>query len=115
MHTGIMEALNQKIEKFSPTLNRQSIYTQRSRLSRIPINLMIHVVRFAWKREIGKKAKIMRRVAFPQELDVLDLCTDDLREKLTPVNKRLKEIENLMLLNKTREQRCTGTCYTTTA
>ncbi|KAL5479043.1 UBP6 [Sanghuangporus weigelae] len=93
MHTGIMDALDQKIEKFSPTLNRQAVYSQQSRLSRIPVNLMVHMVRFAWKRDIGKKAKIMRRVAFPQELDVLNLCTDQLREKLTPVNKRLKEIE----------------------
>ncbi|KAL5520259.1 hypothetical protein ACEPAG_9472 [Sanghuangporus baumii] len=93
MHTGIMDALDQKIEKFSPTLNRQAVYNQQSRLSRIPANLMVHMVRFAWKRDIGKKAKIMRRVAFPQELDVLNLCTDQLRDKLTPVNKRLKEIE----------------------
>ncbi|OCB92222.1 cysteine proteinase [Sanghuangporus baumii] len=93
MHTGIMDALDQKIEKISPTLNCQAVYTQQSRLSRIPVNLMVHMVRFAWKRDIGKKAKIMRRVAFPQELDVLNLCTDQLRDKLTPVNKRLKEIE----------------------
>ena len=92
-HTGIMDALDQKIEKFSSTLNCQAVYTQHSRLSRIPVNLVVHMVRFAWKRDIGKKAKIMRRVAFPPELDVLDLCTDELRDKLTPVNKRLKEIE----------------------
>ncbi|EJD05216.1 cysteine proteinase [Fomitiporia mediterranea MF3/22] len=93
MHTGIMDALDQKIEKNSPSLGRQAVYTQHSRFSRIPVNLMVHMVRFAWKRDIAKKAKIMRRVAFPQELDVLDLCTVELREKLTPVNKRLKEIE----------------------
>lgn len=69
------------------------------------------MVRFAWKRDIGKKAKIMvrmnrgailsvypnelhqRKVKFPLELDVLDLCTDELRQKLLPVNVRLKEIE----------------------
>ena len=88
-----MASLDQKIEKFSPTLNRQAMYTQKSRLSRIPTNLTVHMVRFAWKREIGKKAKIMRRVAFPQELDVLDLCTEELRKKLQPVNKRLQELE----------------------
>ena len=54
-----MASLDQKIEKFSPTLNRQAVYTQKSRLSRIPTNLTVHMVRFAWKRDIGKKAKIM--------------------------------------------------------
>ena len=50
------------------------------------------MVRFAWKRDIGKKAKIMRRVKFPLEFDVLDLCTDELKEKPRPVNTRLKEV-----------------------
>ncbi|TDL26917.1 cysteine proteinase [Rickenella mellea] len=93
MHTGIMDALNQKIEKNSPSLGRQAVYTQKSRLSRIPINLAVHVVRFAWKREINKKAKIMRKVKFPVELDVLDLVTDDLKAKLLPVNTKLKTFE----------------------
>ncbi|KAI5118721.1 hypothetical protein M0805_004519 [Coniferiporia weirii] len=92
MHSGILEALNQKIEKTSPSLGREAIYTQRSRLSRIPANLTVHMVRFAWKRDIGKKAKIMRKVKFPLEFDVLDLCTDELKQKLLPVNTRLKEI-----------------------
>lgn len=51
------------------------------------------MVRFAWKRDIGKKAKIMRRVKFPLEFDVLDLCTDELKQKLQPVNVKLKEFE----------------------
>ena len=81
------------MEKTSPSLGRNAKYTESSRISRLPANLTVHMVRFAWKREIGKKAKIMRRVAFPQELDVLDLCTPELRERLLPANKLLKDIE----------------------
>ncbi|KAH8105719.1 cysteine proteinase [Phellopilus nigrolimitatus] len=92
MHSGILDALNQKIEKTSSSLGRTAVYTQRSRLSRIPANLTVHMVRFAWKRDIGKKAKIMRKVKFPLEFDALDLCTDELKQKLLPVNARLKEI-----------------------
>ncbi|THH05676.1 hypothetical protein EW145_g4618 [Phellinidium pouzarii] len=92
MHTGILEALDQKIEKTSPSLGREAVYTQRSRLSRIPVNLTIHMVRFAWKKDIRQKAKIMRKVKFPLEFDALDLCTDELKQKLLPVNTRLKEI-----------------------
>jgi ubiquitin carboxyl-terminal hydrolase 14 len=34
-----------------------------------------------------------RRVKFPLEFDVLDLCTDELRQKLLPINTKLKEFE----------------------
>jgi len=53
----------------------------------------VHMVRFAWREDIGKKAKIMRKVKFPQEFDALDLATDELRAKLLPASRRLKEIE----------------------
>jgi len=51
------------------------------------------MVRFAWREDIGKKAKIMRKVKFPQEFDALDLATDELRAKLLPASRRLKELE----------------------
>jgi len=94
MHSGILDAFDQTIEKTSHSLGRQAIYSRRSRLSRIPVNLTVHMVRFAWKREINQKAKIMRKVKFPLEFDVLDLCTDELKAKITPLNKRLREIEH---------------------
>ncbi|EIM84385.1 cysteine proteinase [Stereum hirsutum FP-91666 SS1] len=93
MHTGIMDALDQKIEKRSPTLNREAVYSQKSRLARLPAYLAVHMVRFAWRRDINKKAKIMRKVKFPTEFDALDLATDELKTKLLPASRRLKEIE----------------------
>lgn len=76
MHTGIMDvsvsphhdgrqpdprpqSLNSKLTKNSPSLGRDATYTQTSRLSRIPSYLTLHMVRFAWRRDIGKKAKIL--------------------------------------------------------
>lgn len=75
MHTGIkdvcsflclgwsllthMQAMNSQLEKNSPSLGRQAVYSQTSRLSRLPSYLTVHMVRFAWRRDIGKKAKIM--------------------------------------------------------
>ncbi|KAI0693106.1 hypothetical protein C8T65DRAFT_761292, partial [Cerioporus squamosus] len=75
MQQGIMEALDGKVEKQSPTLGREAVYTSTQRLARLPAYLTVHMVRFAWKRDIGKKAKIM------------------LREKLLPVSRKLKEFE----------------------
>lgn len=34
-----------------------------------------------------------RKVKFPQEFDALDLATDELREKLLPASRKLKDIE----------------------
>ncbi|KAJ8592221.1 cysteine proteinase [Rhizopogon salebrosus TDB-379] len=93
MHTGIMDALNSQLEKTSPSLGRQAVYSQTSRLSRLPSYLTVHMVRFAWRRDIGKKAKIMRKVKFATEFDALDIVTDELKSKLAPVSSRLKAIE----------------------
>jgi ubiquitin carboxyl-terminal hydrolase 14 len=93
LHTGISESLNQKIEKQSSTLDRSAVYSEESRLSRVPTYLTVHMVRFYWRQEIRKKAKIMRKVKFPFELDVLDIVTDELKAKLWPLNRKLKEIE----------------------
>ena len=53
------QALDGEIEKQSPSLGREAVYTSTQRLTRLPSYLTVHMVRFAWKRDIGKKAKIM--------------------------------------------------------
>ncbi|KAF8487156.1 hypothetical protein DFH94DRAFT_703508 [Russula ochroleuca] len=93
MVSGIIEALNQTLVKHSPTLGREATYNSHSRLSRLPSYLAIHMVRFTWRRDINKKAKIMRKVKFPSELDALDIVTDELREKIQPVARKRIEIE----------------------
>jgi ubiquitin carboxyl-terminal hydrolase 14 len=50
-------------------------------------------VRFFWKRDSQKKAKIMRKVTFPLELDVVEFCTPELRSMLVPVRDRVREIQ----------------------
>nr|XP_031861864.1 uncharacterized protein CI109_002693 [Kwoniella shandongensis]KAA5528936.1 hypothetical protein CI109_002693 [Kwoniella shandongensis] len=68
--SGILDSLNQEIEKTSPSLNRMAQYSQ----------------------DIQKKAKIMRKVKFPLQLDVSELVTDDLRRRIQPVNSAVKQI-----------------------
>ncbi|CAE6440976.1 unnamed protein product [Rhizoctonia solani] len=93
MHSGIKESLDGQIEKHSERLGRTAQYQQTSRISRLPSNLTVHMVRFYWRRDINKKAKIMRKVKFPFEFDVLDLLTDELRAKIQPATRKLLEIE----------------------
>jgi ubiquitin carboxyl-terminal hydrolase 14 len=49
-------------------------------------------VRFWWKRDINKKAKIMRKVTFPFELDATEFCSDELKQKLIPVRDTLRDL-----------------------
>ncbi|TFY64553.1 hypothetical protein EVJ58_g2535 [Rhodofomes roseus] len=93
MLQGIKDSLNQKIEKNSPTLGRDAQYTATSRLSRLPSYLTIHMVRFAWRTDIGKKTKVMRKVKFPTDFDVVDLVTDELKQKMMPLVNKYREVE----------------------
>ncbi len=92
LRDGIVAGLTEEIEKMSEALGRDAIYTKTSRISRLPKYLTVHFVRFFWKREAGKKAKIMRKVTFPSELDVVEFCTDQLRKQLIPVRDKVREI-----------------------
>ncbi|KAM0747751.1 ubiquitin C-terminal hydrolase [Meredithblackwellia eburnea MCA 4105] len=93
MISGITEGFTEQIEKTSPSLGRSAVYTATSRISRLPSYLTVNLVRFFWRREIGKKTKIMRKVKFPFDLDMIDLVTDDLKKSLLPVNEKLKEVD----------------------
>ncbi|SLM33329.1 ubiquitin c-terminal hydrolase [Lasallia pustulata] len=92
LRDGIIAALEEKIEKRSPVLDRDAVYTKKSRIARLPKYLTVHFVRFFWKREARKKAKIMRKVTFPPELDVLEFCTETLKKQLAPVRDKVREI-----------------------
>jgi ubiquitin carboxyl-terminal hydrolase 14 len=92
LRDGIVAGLSEQIEKKSEALGRDALYTKRSRISRLPKYLTVHFVRFFWKREAGKKAKIMRKVTFPSELDVVEFCTDQLKKQLIPVRDKVREI-----------------------
>ena len=111
MLTDIATGLVEKIEKNSPTLNRSAVYEKRSRISRLPYYLTTNFVRFQWKATQNTKAKILKvpryippsvqcdwwlikvqAVKFPFDLDITELCTTDLQEKLRPAKLRLKEV-----------------------
>jgi ubiquitin carboxyl-terminal hydrolase 14 len=92
LRDGILAGLEEKLEKQSPILGRDAVYTKKSKISRLPKYLTVHFVRFFWKREAQKKAKIMRKVTFPHELDVVEFCTDELKGMLVPVRDKVREV-----------------------
>ncbi|POS86272.1 hypothetical protein EPUL_005246, partial [Erysiphe pulchra] len=92
LRDGILAGLEQKLEKHSSILSRDTTYTKKSQISRLPKYLTVHFVRFFWKRESQKKVKIMRKVTFPEELDIVEFCTDELKKTLIPIRDKVREI-----------------------
>ncbi len=57
---------------------------------------MTNFVRFQWKASENVRAKILKRVKFPFDLDVSQCCTLDLQEKLAAGRNRIKELDDKM-------------------
>jgi len=93
MMSGILDSLNQQIEKHSMTLNRTAVYNEQRRIDRLPAYLTTHFVRFYWRRDIGKKTKIMRKVKFPFDLDVTPFLSDQLKAKVLPAKNKIISID----------------------
>lgn len=88
---SIAKGLEGQLEKTSQTLGRPAIYNKTSRISKLPKFLLAQFVRFFWKADTQKKAKILRPVKFPITLDMKDYCTPSCQE---PINKyREKELK----------------------
>ncbi|KAF2203857.1 cysteine proteinase [Delitschia confertaspora ATCC 74209] len=92
LRDGLLAGLKEQIEKRSEVLGRDAVYTKTSRISRLPKYLPVHFIRFDYRRSTNKKAKIMRKVTFPQELDAVEYCTDDLKKLLIPVRDKIRDI-----------------------
>ncbi|KAF5931964.1 hypothetical protein HYC85_028135 [Camellia sinensis] len=120
-----MQGLKSELEKASPSLGRSAIYIKDSRINGLPRYLTIQFVRFFWKRESNQKAKILRehaslhctpvccgmvrsspgmKVDYPLELDIYDLCSDDLRKKLEAPRRILRDEEGKKFGLKTTEK-----------
>jgi len=91
LHTGLRSRLKETITKTSPTLGRDASYTKSSLISRLPGYLTVQFVRFYYKEKEKVNAKILKDIKFPLELDVFELCTPELQEKLKPMRNKFKE------------------------
>ncbi|CCH41374.1 putative ubiquitin carboxyl-terminal hydrolase [Wickerhamomyces ciferrii] len=93
LKNGILESLNETIEKHSEKLNKNCQYDINKKISKLPSILTVQFVRFFWKRSTNKKSKILRKVQFPFQLDLADVLDDDYREEKTKIRDELRSIE----------------------
>jgi ubiquitin carboxyl-terminal hydrolase 14 len=92
LREGLETALTEQIEKNSPTQGKDIVYDRVSKISRLPKYLPIHLIRFFWRKDSKKKAKILRKVTFQHEIDLLEFCTDELKQKLIPVRDKIRDV-----------------------
>ncbi|XP_077210676.1 ubiquitin carboxyl-terminal hydrolase 6-like [Tasmannia lanceolata] len=104
LHEGLKHGLKSELEKVSPSLGRSAVYLKESCINGLPRYLTVQFVRFFWKRESNQKAKILRKVDYPLELDVFDLCSDELRSQLHSPRQILRDEENTKLGLKAKDK-----------
>lgn len=91
--SGLNENFKSELEKTSPSLDRQAKYIKESLIDRLPAYLPITFVRFFWKPAERVKAKILKKVKFPFELDLYSYCSKELQSKLEPARAKARELD----------------------
>ncbi|MGH0140604.1 UNVERIFIED_CONTAM: hypothetical protein FKN15_042967 [Acipenser sinensis] len=91
--TGLKLRLQEEITKLSPSLQRNALYIKSSRISRLPAYMTVQMVRFFYKEKESVNAKVLKDVKFPLMLDVYELCTTELQEKMVSIRSKFKEVD----------------------
>ncbi|GMM30937.1 ubiquitin-specific protease [Martiniozyma asiatica (nom. inval.)] len=93
LQDGLKQSMKETIEKNNEALGRNAQYEITKKITKLPKYLTVHFVRFFWKRETGKKAKIMRKVQFPFQLDLFDLLDESIKEEKSQMRDSIYKIE----------------------
>ncbi|CCW65809.1 unnamed protein product [Phytomonas sp. EM1] len=81
LEAGLEQAFNEQLNASNETLQREASYSKTSRISKLPEYVVVHMVRFSWKSDVQKKAKILKPITFPLTLDLFTLLTEDLKQE----------------------------------
>ncbi|KAF8386804.1 usp-14, partial [Pristionchus pacificus] len=107
IQTGLKEKMTEEIEKNSPLLGRDCKYSKKALIDRLPAYLSIQMVRFFFKQKDSVNAKILKDVKFPMTLDLFDMCTPGLQEKLRGNRDAFKAMEDAKI-EKMRQAKIEG-------
>jgi len=102
LHTGLKNRLTETITKHSPSLDKNAEYTKTMAISRLPGYMTIQMVRFHFKQKEAVNAKVLKDIKFPVMLDMFDMCSKDLQEKLRPARTEFKAYEDWLVDQATR-------------
>jgi len=97
LHTGLKNRLSENIEKQSPTLGRDAQYVKSMAITRLPGYITIQMVRFHFKQKEAVNAKVLKDVKFPVMLDMFEMCSKKLQDRLVPRRTQFKEYEDWLV------------------
>eukprot|EP01063_Lacrimia_lanifica_P004754 TRINITY_DN12703_c0_g2_i1.p1 TRINITY_DN12703_c0_g2~~TRINITY_DN12703_c0_g2_i1.p1 ORF type:complete len:495 (+),score=274.39 TRINITY_DN12703_c0_g2_i1:59-1543(+) len=104
VEAGLEKAMLGGREKRSEVLGRDAQWTVESKLAALPEYLWVNIVRFEWRKDISKKTKKLRKIVFPMRLDVYNLCSQKLKEKMDPPRDVLKAERDAIMEKKRKEK-----------
>jgi len=82
LQTGLKLRLEERLTKKSPMLGRDASYLKTSLIKRLPAYMCVNLVRFYYKEKERVSAKVLKDVKFPAMLDLFDLATPELQQRL---------------------------------
>ena len=95
--TGLKNRLQENITKKSSILDRDAEYIKTLKVSRLPGYLTVQMMRFQYKQKDAVNAKILKDIKFPLVLDVFELCSEELQQKLVPMRTKFKDHEDRLV------------------
>eukprot|EP01024_Parvocaulis_polyphysoides_P020679 TRINITY_DN1972_c1_g1_i2.p2 TRINITY_DN1972_c1_g1~~TRINITY_DN1972_c1_g1_i2.p2 ORF type:complete len:366 (-),score=84.54 TRINITY_DN1972_c1_g1_i2:203-1300(-) len=95
LHQAIELGLEVERKQVSQELGQDTIFKGKGRITKLPPYLTMHLLRFDYRQDTKKKAKILRKVQFPMTLDMHDYCDDELKEGLKGAREAFKNWEDL--------------------
>ena len=66
-------------------------------ISRLPGYMTIQMVRFHFKQKEAVNAKVLKDIKFPVMLDMFDMCSKELQDKLRPARTEFKAYEDWLV------------------
>eukprot|EP00775_Hariotina_reticulata_P002882 gene2882-3173_t len=94
LHQGITLGLAESRDMSSEQLGTTVTFKGSAQLVQLPPYLTVQMVRFFYRADVQQKAKILRKVTFPLELDVYDYCTSDLQKQLAGPRAAYKDYQD---------------------
>ncbi|VDL79515.1 unnamed protein product [Nippostrongylus brasiliensis] len=101
IQSGIKEKLSGEIEKNSSVLGRNAKWERNVLIDRLPAYVSVQMVRFFYKES-------SQDVKFPMILDLCDICTPELQERLRPQRAAVKKEEDAKI-ERMRKHKMEGT------
>lgn len=89
---GLQSSMKEFLTKKSAISEVDSKFKYESKITKLPTYLTVQFVRFFWKKETSVKSKILRKVAFPFELDVSTLLEETYQKDKLKVRDKLRKI-----------------------